>query len=79
MFHCGARQEINSAGSSSSAAFTWNRQEKGSSTEAVSGEPMEASKVGTRGLINYFMVITRTVTPPQMVLEVVLEGAAPDK
>ena len=43
----------------------------------MDGEPIEANKVGTRGMITTFIVRTRTVTPPGIVLELVLEGAAP--
>ena len=44
--------------------------------EAVAGEPTEASKVETRGVITAFTGRTRTVTHPGTALVVVLQGAA---
>ena len=45
--------------------------------EAVTGDPTEVRKVGTRGVITDFTGIIRTVKPPVMALEVVLERTAP--
>ena len=41
----------------------------------MAGEPTEARRVGTRGVITAFKVTTRTFTPLGAVLEVVLVGA----
>ena len=45
--------------------------------EEMVGDPTEARRVGTRGLITDFMSRTRTVTPQEAVLEAVLPVVSP--